>query len=294
MRSAGAAAWRWWNAFFFAPVSTAPLALTRVAVGLVVLVEAWSWAPDLTTWFADGGLAPYDDGGAGLTVFSLSASPAFVRAAFAVFVLAAVCLVLGLATRVAAVVTFVLMVSFQHRMPYVMNSGDLMLRLVVGLLCLAPAGATLSLDSLRRNAFWTAPARSPWALRLVQIQVVTVYLGTVVEKLRSETWPDGTALYYAFASPDLVRVSMPLADQRLAVMAMTYGLLAVEVAIVLLVWPRRTRPYVLAAGVLAHVLGHVFFVLSLFTYVVLASYVAFVTPDAADRLVDRVRLRRRA
>lgn len=288
------AAWRAWCRFFFTPASTAPLALTRIALGLVVLVEAASWAPDLTTWFAAGGLSPYQpDGGAGMTVFSLSASPTAVRLAFGLLVVAALCLVAGLGTRVAAAVTFVLLVSFQHRMPYVMNSGDLMLRLLVGLLVLAPAGAALSADRwLRhRDAFWTAPERAPWALRLIQLQVAAIYLVTVVEKLRSDTWPSGTALYYAFQSPELVRVPVPqwLVHQPLAIHLMTYGLLAVEVVFVVLVWPRRTRPYVLAAGVVMHVLGHVFLVLSVFTYVVLAAYVAFLPPDTADRLLARRR-----
>ena len=285
---------RAWNDFFFTPRSTAPLALTRIALGLVVLVEAASWAPDLTTWFATGGLSPYQpDGGAGATVFDLGASPAAVRAAFALLVVAAACLTIGLATRAAAVTTFVLLVSFEHRMPYVMNSGDLMLRLLVGLLVLAPAGAALSCDRwLRhRDDFWTSPERPPWALRLVQLQVVAIYLVTVVEKLRSPSWRDGTALYYAFRSPEVVRARVPewLVHQSTAIHVMTYGLLAVEVAIVVLVWPRRTRPFVLAAGTLMHLAGHVFLVLSVFTYVVLAAYVAFLPPDVAERLVSAVR-----
>ena len=294
-----AAVWRAWSGFFFTPVSTTPVALTRIAVGLVVLVAAASWAPDLTTFFANDGLSPYaDDGGVGFTLFSVSASPLAVRAAFAALVVSALCMTAGLFTRPATLATYVLLVSFHNRMPYVMNSGDVLLRLLVLLLCLAPAGAALSADRWRssRADFWTAPRRAPWALRLVQLQVAVVYLATVVEKLKSVTWPRGTTLYYAFQSPDLVRVPLPdwLLHERLAVQAMTYGLLAVEVAFVLLVWPRRTRPFVLAAGAVMHVLGHVFFVLSIFTYVVLAAYVAFLPPETADRLVGYGSRRRAA
>ena len=298
MTRLAAVAWSRWCAFFFAPTSTTPLALTRIAVGLVVLLAAASWAPDLVTFFARDGLSPYQPtGGSGLTVFALDASPTTVRVAFALLVAAALAMTVGLFTRTATVVTLVLLVSFQHRMPYVMNSGDLMLRLLVLLLCLAPAGAALSVDRWRRDpaGFRVAPARAPWALRLVQLQVALVYLTTVVAKLRSVSWPNGTALYYAFQSPDLVRVPLPraLVHSRPAVALMTYGLLAVEVAFVLLVWPRVTRRWVLAAGVVMHVLGHVFLVLSIFSYVVLAAYVAFVPPETADRLVARVRPLRR-
>lgn len=275
-------AWRAWQRFFFEPARTTTLGLVRIALGLVLLVSAYSWWSDRATWFARDGLAP-----------GATTSPGLVTAALVVFVVAACCVTAGLFTRVSTVVAYVLLLAFHQRMPYVMNSGDLLLRLMLLLLCLAPAGAALSVDRwLRhRETFWESPVRPVWALRLMQLQLAVVYLATVWQKLRSVTWNNGLAMYYAFQQHDLVRVPIPdlVVHKATLINAMSWGVLATEVALALLVWNRRARPYVLAAGVVMHVMGHVFLVLSIFTYVVLASLLAFVPPETADAVLARAR-----
>jgi hypothetical protein len=266
------ALWAAWQRFFFTPRPTTTAGVVRIALGLVLLMEAYSWWPDVTTWFAADGLSPGATG-----------SESAILGAYAVFVVAGLAVTVGAFTRPATVVAYLLLLAFQHRMPYVFNSGDLLLRLLVGLLCFAPAGAALSVDRWRRDraAFWTAPVRPVWALRLMQVQVALMYASTVWQKLRSVTWNNGLAMYYGLAQPDLSRVPVPdaLLHRSLLMNVVTWGMLAFEIAFVVFVWNRRARPYVLAAGVVVHVLGHVFLVLGLFTYVVLAGYAAFVDWD---------------
>src|SRR5439155_9574705 len=152
-----------------------------------------------------GGIVPRapDYGRAGLpwTWGLLNGAPgdAMVVGLYIVLLVAAVCLVVGLRTRVAGAVVFVAILSFERRDPFVFNAGDTLIRVMALYLLLAPSGASLSLDRLRRarDRFWEFPARAPWALRLIQVQVSVIYLSTVWEKLQGETWRDGTAVSYA-------------------------------------------------------------------------------------------------
>ena len=65
---------------------------------------------------------------------------------------AAVALVVGWRTRVAAWVVVLLLVVLQRRNVYVLNSGDLLLRELAFFVALMPSGETWSLDRRRRGA----------------------------------------------------------------------------------------------------------------------------------------------
>ena len=91
---------------------------------------------------------------------------------------------------------------------------------------------------------------------------------------------------YALRIPAMERVHMPdwLAASPLASHVITWGVLGVELAIGLLVWNRRARPWVLGAGVALHLGIELTLRVGFFSWVVLASYVAFVPPERAARL----------
>ena len=104
------------------------------------------------------------------------------------------------------------MVSFEHRAPSIWNSGDGLLRILYFFLMLAPAGASLSVDRWRRarDRFWEFPARAPWALRLVQIQVSVVYLSCgVVQVARTRLADTARRSSYAARMEDFDRFPLP-------------------------------------------------------------------------------------
>ncbi len=104
------------------------------------------------------------------------------------------------------------------------------------------------------------------------------------------TWQDGTAVSYALRIQDLVRVPAPslLTDPQVVVAVMTWGALATEAAMAVLVFNRRLRPWVLAAGVGLHVAIDVFLQVGFFSYLMLVAYLAFVPPAALERVWRRV------
>ena len=194
---------------------------------------------------------------------------------------------------------FVGIVSLERRNPFVFNSGDALLRIIAFYLMLAPSGASLSLDRWRRakNAFWEFPERAPWALRLMQVQLSIAYLSGLWAKLMGPAWNDGTAVSYAVRLEDLARFDLlhALATSAVAVNLLTYGTLATEALVGVLVWNRALRPWVLGLGFALHVGIDLTIRVGFFSYAMFVLYLAFLSPNWASSRVlalrDRIRAR---
>jgi Vitamin K-dependent gamma-carboxylase len=281
-----------WERFFFEPQPTSTLALVRIAFGLLILFWGLSFGWDLLDFFGPGAnIAEADwstafrrEGVWGLFEV-LPVTDATVIGLWVALMIAAACLVLGYHSRLAALVVFVAVLSFTRRNPFVFNGGDGLVRILSFYLMLAPSGAALSLDRWRkeRDQFWEFPKRAPWALRLMQIQVSVVYLSAVWVKLRGVTWNDGTALSYALRVEDLERFPLPdaMVESLFVSNLLTYGTLAIELAIGILVWNRALRPWVLSAGVALHVGIDLALRVGFFSYAVFVLYLAFLSPERA-------------
>ena len=260
-----------WHRFWFRPEPTSTLAVVRIAYGMVVFLWAVSLAPDLHTFFPTSG-AP-------------------VTGLYVLLVVGSVGMVLGYRSRLAAAVVFLALMWFQRRNSAVINAGDRLLANLGFFLMLAPSGASLSLDRWRRapGPFWEFPARAPWALRLVQVQLSVLYLSTVWEKLQGQTWANGTAVSYALGIGQLARVHLPdgLTDSVLLMNLLTWSTLVIELSLALLVWRRRLRPWVLGFGVALHVFIEVTMMVGFLGMALLVAYLAFVPPAMSARLLGR-------
>ena len=291
-----------WERFWFAPEPTSTLAVFRITVGLLTLGWAVSLAPDLFGFFSQDGIVPeqpsYGVAAAkGLWgILGFYPSDAAVVALYAALLVASVCVTAGLATRLAAAVLFVALLSFERRAPFVFNGGDQLLRILAFYLALAPSGAALSLDRLlrRRRQFWEFPLRASWVVRLMQVQFSIIYLFAAWPKLRGTTWNDGSAVYYAVRIEDLERFPVPDALTSTAYVSnlLTYGTVAAELSLAFLVWSRRLRPWVLAVGVLLHLSIDYSLRVGFFSYAMLALYIVWIPPErtAAALLALRDRI----
>ncbi|MGH9226022.1 MAG: HTTM domain-containing protein [Acidimicrobiales bacterium] len=285
-----------WNRFWFQPQPTSTLAVVRIAYGLVVVAWALSMAPDLATFFSTSGVVAHPgDHGGGLEATVVG--DATIRGLHLVLVIGSVCLMLGYRTRLASVVVFVCIVWFQRRNPFILNAGDRLLANLGFYLMLAPAGASLSVDRWRRapTAFCEFPARAPWALRLVQIQLSVLYVSTVWEKLQGQTWADGTAVSYALRIGQLSRLTLPdgLTESVPLMHVLTWSTLVIELGLAFLVWSRRLRPWVLCCGLALHLCIELTMMVGFLGAAVMITYVAFVPADAMTAALLRFQLCRR-
>jgi hypothetical protein len=203
-----------------------------------------------------------------------------------------VCLTLGYHTKIASAVVFVGLVSVNRRNPFIFNAGDSLLRVLSFYILLAPAGASLSLDRWRHNrqTFWNFPRRPQWSTRLIQVQLSIIYVATVWEKLRGETWNEGTAVSYALRVDEYGRFPEPhfLASTPLLVNLATYGTLALEAALGVLVWNRKARPWVLVLGLIFHVSIAYSIKVGFFTAGMLTLYLSFLPPERASGLIRSI------
>ena len=270
---------RAWNRFWFRPEPTSTLALFRIVVGLVTVAWTLVLSKDFDAFFGHQGAA---------------AGPRPAPLLAGLLLLGAVCLTLGFRSRLAAAAVLFCMLVLYRTDLNVWNTGDALLRHLVLFLMLAPAGAAVSIDSARRGRQWEFPLRAPWALRLVQIQVALMYVVSFWYKLKGSTWRAGTAVSYVLRIGPDQRFALPPAITTSVTWAhvFTWGTLAIEAAIPLLVWNRRTRPYVLALGALLHLSIDLTLRTGFFSWIVLASYVAFVPPETAERFLLRFRSQR--
>jgi hypothetical protein len=283
-----------WQRFWFEPEETSTLALVRIAFGMLVLAWTVTLTHDAYSFFSGSGILPSStyEGEAATAwgLLDLADSRFAIALLLAILSLASLCLVVGLYTRLAAVLVFIGLISLERRNPFVFNSGDGLLKVTAFYMTLAPAGASLSLDRWRRarDAFWEFPRRAPWALRLMQVQLSILYLATVWTKLSGSTWNEGTAISYAARLEDLTRFELPesIATSELLINLMTYGTLAVEASIGILVWNRALRPWVLGLGVMLHLAIDLTMRVGFFSYALFVLYLAFLPPDVvAARLV---------
>jgi hypothetical protein len=129
----------------------------------------------------------------------------------------------------------------------------------------------------------------------VQIQLSIGYLSAVWHKVSAQRWRDGTAVSYALRTQDYQRFAVPglLTRSVLLTEVLTFGALALELALAVLVWNRAARPWVLASGMCLHLGIDYALLVGFFGLAMLVVYLAFVPPDTAVRWVlaarDRVR-----
>jgi hypothetical protein len=282
-----------WDRFWFEATATSTLALVRIALGLVVIGWTLSLAGDLFAFFGRAGTQPYPPTPPGSWgVLAFAEGDLALGTLYASLVMGASALVLGFRTRLAAAVVFIGLLSFERGSPYVFNAGDHLLRILAFYVMLAPAGAAVSVDRrLEGRSSWDFPARAPWALRLIQLQLSFVYLGAVWAKVRGTTWNDGSAISYALRLTDLERFAVPglITEVPAVSTLLTYATLGIELSLGLLVWNRRLRPWVLSLGVLLHLGIDWSLRVGFFSLAVFVMYIAFIPPEQASAAIRKVR-----
>jgi hypothetical protein len=277
-----------WRTFWFRPQPAYTLGLVRMAFGAVAIGWTISLLPDLYALFGPHGVDPKQpDDAYQWGVFAIWTSDHALLIGWILLLVSSVALTVGWHSRLAALAAYVLILSFQHRDVWVFNSGDLAVRIEALFLAISPCGAALSLDQVHSSGkFWSAQERPQWPVRLMQVQLSLIYLASAQAKLNGNAWPQGTAVSYALRLPDMLLLPTPhwFTTSALLINAVTWGTLVVELSVGILVWNRRLRPWVLAAGVVMHTIIMITIAVGFFTLAVFVLYLAFVPPEIVERI----------
>lgn len=243
------------------------LAVLRIGLALIILVDLVLRSSDLVLHYTDIGLLPRAD------LLQLSgrrslASMHYISGAWQVqallFIVAGLCafaLLVGYRTRLATTASWFLFVSLNARNPMVAHGADVLIRVVLFWAIFLPLGARYSVDG---GAKARGPRVLPAARRVLSaatvvylLQIVVVYWFTALRKSDPEWRTDGTALYYVLS---LDHLTTPLGHFLLEfpalLKALTYAVLGLEIVGPLLLFsPVLTAP-IRSLTVLAFVLMH--------------------------------------
>jgi uncharacterized membrane protein YphA (DoxX/SURF4 family) len=235
--------WPWWTE----PVRAERLAALRIGLAAVLLLDlATTYLPHFDLLFGGGSLGSPE-------VFrSVGTAPSWnwsllrgvkdhriLWAAAILWTVATALLLVGLWTRLSAVIVWVLSTSFATLNPYIDNAGDQVRGIMLFYLMLCPCGAVWSLDhwrARRRRQPTEIRFVPPWPLRLLFIQMALIYFCNGLYKLVGEEWRSGSSLYYVLGDLTLARwsyaqVRVPYELTRL----LTWAVMAWELTFPLLV-----------------------------------------------------------
>jgi hypothetical protein len=283
-----------WQSFWFQPQPMYTLGVVRMAFGALAIL--WGlWLLPMRDGLLDAtGVTPTQPSTAhSWGLFAIWNTNGAMLIGIVVLVLAAFALLVGWHSRLAAILVFILIMSFERRIPLAFNSGDALVRIEALFMAISPCGAALSLDQRRRTgSFWSAQTRPNWPIRLLQVQMSIIYIAAAQVKLSGEPWLHGTAVSYVLRLEDMQRVIAPdwFATNALAMNMLTWGTITVELAVGILVWFPRFRPWVLAAGVLMHLLIDAYVQVGIFSYAMFVMYFAWMSPETAKLLPQKVRI----
>jgi hypothetical protein len=273
------------HAWVFGYGSPVTLGVLRLLIGMLAVLVLLFLIPDYRIWLSETGLYPvaisnqYVGEVPRLSLLIGVTDPLVTGVVFGLTLLAAVMTALGLSSRIATVALFIGLNSLHFRVPEIINSGDTLLRLLAFYLMLAPCGAAVSLDRLL--ALWRGKATlrprevSLWPQRLIQFQLVVVYLTTVLQKLQGDLWLNGTAAWYPLQMVEFRRFPLPeFLESGVYIPVATYGTLVIEVALGTLVFFKPLRKYVLLAGIFLHVYIEYRFNIPFFAAIIVTAYLS--------------------
>lgn len=297
-----------WNRFFFAKQSPVPIALFRIAYGLLIIATLVLLRPDWLAWFGPHSWISLQtmqtvEPGIRINLFTvIPQTDGWINAFFWLFVGTAILLTIGLFTRVNSVIVFLCLTSIHQRNLYITHGGDTFLRLAGFFLMFAPAGAALSFDRLLRiwrrktkggtEQYAPIEPQRPWAQRMIQIQLSLLYFGAFCHKIKSPAWLNGTALYYIYHLDSLRRFPVPAWLLSATTLKWAgWSAIALEFALGVLIWVKDLRYIVLALGLLLHLWLEYSLNIALFQWDVLSAYILFVDPADASRAWNWIKLR---
>ncbi len=277
----------YWDSFFYAHEDPMICSVMRIGLAILILVYLLTNLGDVVLWFGDSGVLPYDvsrkvvDPDTGSVFHFLPKSDLVAQICYGVFIVQTLLLLLGVKSRFQCACIFIWLVSFQHRNILLHDGEDAVFRIIAFLLIFLPLDARWSLEKWFRG-LPNDGKQSLWALRLIQIEVVSIFYSTAWLKLDGVEWLNGTALYYISRLDDLFgRFWIPdfILENLVLLKVLTVSVLLFELIGPILVWSSKLRPYVLVGFLVFHLSTDYAMNLFLFHWVMILGWISFLNHD---------------
>lgn len=279
-----------WERIWFAAVPPHSFALLRILFGVMGLASLAGLTPVEMFWPSDG-LVPLSEDGLGPRAWLVRTGLGvpFGWTFFAVMVATFTAMTLGFRSDLAVLAGYfgLLLQTHWNRLP--LSSAHQVMQVVLFCLMWTQTGRVWSLDArlARRNGAVDSKQRDLelWPLQLLRIQIALIYASSGLFKVLNPPWRDGSAVHWALSLNSFHRFPWPVPPQADSLLTFaSWGALLFELLFPVLVWPRLTRGTILMAGVLLHLGLWLTLELGPFSWVMVASYAAFIDPHRVARL----------
>lgn len=281
--------WKLWCEFWFDSYSPATLRLFRVALAGMLFVYYGIRTFDLELFFSSTGIMPLSAINDVIEMkyrhsllFYFTSNGALWF--FHVFYLASLAaLVFGFWPRAAAIIAYVLHVSFMHRNMAPSYGVDLISTFFLFYFCFASYRPKETLSEFTKSM-------GSMAYRLMQIQVCIIYAYSGLDKVKGMPWWHGEALWTVVANAQIARFDFTyMAHFPLVIIALTYMTLAWEIYFPVLVWLKPVRNFVLIFGVLTHIGIAIVINIPFFGMLMILTYILFLDKNLINKLDFKVR-----
>ncbi|MDQ2050572.1 HTTM domain-containing protein [Natronolimnohabitans sp. A-GB9] len=276
-------------------IDTRALAAFRIAAGLLIVADILLRFRNFTFFYTETGVVPQSlatemTADNAFSVYYFTTDSTVIAALFALTILIAIQLIVGYKTRIATVLSFLLVVSLDHHNPLVLSFADTLFRMLLFWAMFLPLGERWSVDAVHADS---SPRTGITSLASAAIlaQVVYMYVLNGYHKRESELWTGGEATPLimgldntTFLLGELMR-NVPTLLQYGGV-TWYYMLLFAWLLILL---RGNTRAFFVAMFIAGHASFAITVRIGAFPYVAMAGLLLFLQAPVWDRLEALVR-----
>ena len=288
---------RWlaaWDVFWFTPARPETLASIRILTGAMLTYVHVIWLSQIQSFMGSGAWINLE------TIRMLHQdkwswswlhwidSPALLILHQVVAILASLAMTFGAATRISTVLAWWLTLMVCHRMTGALFGLDQTVMMLTMYLMWSNCGSCWSIDAKiaqRKGGNWLFPLAQPTinnnvVTRLIQLHLCIIYLFGGLSKLRGEMWWDGSAMWFSIVNYEYQSLNLTwLGHFPFVISLITTVTVLWETFYIALVWPKLTRPVVLAMAVFVH--GGICVGLGMWTFgaIMIVANISFLRPD---------------
>ena len=275
------------------------LAALRISVALLIIGDLISRSRDLVAHYTDFGVVPravisrYDYWR--VSVHLMNGTWEIQALLFILTGIFALMLLVGYRTRLMTAILWFLMASLDSRNPYIADGGDTLLRLTLFWAFFMPWGACYSVDRSMSGVGLALPKRVFSAATFAYaMQIVIIYVFSVIHKTSPEWRSDGTAVYYAL---HLIQMANPVGSYLTSypglLRILTHGVFWLQVLgpalLFFPLWNGPIRTATVFAFILMHIGMSVCMQIGLFSWIAAFSMIAFLPSWFWDKALSRLK-----
>lgn len=277
------------------------LALFRIGLGLILLVDLFLRLQDLNVHYSDEGVLPRDvlianhigPWNVSLHLFNGTWQLQLVLFILAIFF--ALALLIGYKTRLATILSWFFLISLHTRNPLIVQGGDFVLRVLLFWAMFLPLNACWSIDQwLSKKPFSKRIFSAATAALL--LQVCFIYWFTALLKTDATWKQEGTAVWYALSIEQLsTSFGQMLLQYPSLLKALTFATLYLEVFGPFLAfspfWTGPLRFATVMMFIFFHLVGlNLTMELGLFPYVCSVAWIVFIPKWFWDLFCTRAQI----